>query len=164
LQQALEKLVPVKRLELFVKSHDALAELESQADAGILLLRTEPFIFDGATITFTEQARKAPPPPKKPAQQDPPASALSFAPRNARRPGKAIGKGRQAPPDKTIAAVARPTSDSSRDQGDFRAMVAAKNKQREAKLALANGSQVGDKRPAAADEDGDHDAKKPKTD
>lgn len=31
LQQALEKIVPVKRLELFAKSHEALAELESQA-------------------------------------------------------------------------------------------------------------------------------------
>ena len=31
LQQALEKLVPVRRLELFASSHEAIAELESQA-------------------------------------------------------------------------------------------------------------------------------------
>jgi hypothetical protein len=31
LQQALEKIVPVKRLEIFAASHEAVAELESQA-------------------------------------------------------------------------------------------------------------------------------------
>lgn len=179
LQQALEKIVPVKRLEVFARANEANAELNSQAvscsarikarcraqltmqEIGLLLLRTEPFIFNGSTITFSENTRKHRNPPPGPqsgaggsssfAAADPssgdttikPTAALAFAPRNARKPGKTLGKGRAPPKD------AQPVKSAS-GQNDFRAFMDSKNKQREEKLAA--------KRTAPTDgvgEDGD---------
>ncbi|WVO20839.1 uncharacterized protein IAS62_002139 [Cryptococcus decagattii] len=142
LQQALEKIVPVRRLEMFARSHEALAELESQADVGKLLLRTEPFTFNGNEITFTEQHKR--PPPAKETKDDnrndrdvklssaPSGPSTMFAPRAAR---KALAK-----PRPTAVAAAKAVAASpgiSQGQDDFRALVAAKNKQREEKLNSA---------------------------
>lgn len=97
-------------------------------DAGKLLLRTEPFVFNGATITFTEQGARKPPTDS--------ATPLGFTPRNARKPG--IGKGRQAPAvDKTLQPVFVAAGSANMGQNDFRAMVEAKNKKREANLVAA---------------------------
>ncbi|OWZ67231.1 hypothetical protein AYX14_00331 [Cryptococcus neoformans] len=143
LQQALEKIVPVRRLEMFVRSHEALAELESQADVGKLLLRTEPFIFNGNEITFTEQNKR--PPPAKETRDDsgndkdvksssaPSGPSTMFAPRAAR---KALAKPRPTAVAAAKAVAASPGI-SAQGQDDFRALVAAKNKQREEKLNIA---------------------------
>ncbi|KAF9077529.1 hypothetical protein BDP27DRAFT_1311204 [Rhodocollybia butyracea] len=56
LQQMLEKLASVKRVELFGNIHEAMVELESPADAGKLLLRPEPIIFNGNTLELVEEA------------------------------------------------------------------------------------------------------------
>ena len=126
-------------------------------DAGFLQLRSEPFIFEGTTITFTEQARRGAPPLAD-------GQALSLVPRINRKAG--IGKGRQAPAiDKALPAAMHAKPDGSRSQDDFRALMDAKNKQRGEKLAAAIESraavETGEKRPAEDEED--HGAKRPKT-
>ncbi len=135
-----------------------------------MLLRTEPFVFNGTTILITEQndtrrsqlqvqptaststlnATTVQPPTNgatalststSDTAPAPPTSSLAFAPRARKR--KAIGKGRTAPLDKTIQTtlpVFVPSSSSSqgdqveKGQDDFRALVNAKNKQREGRL------------------------------
>jgi hypothetical protein len=133
---------------------------------GKLLLRPEPFIFNGAQITITDHGRRPPPPASEstPATTTAaPQTALSFAPRAARKP-KAIGKGRHAPavdkalPPMFVASSAQDGADKSQD--DFRAMVAAKNKQREAKLT-ENREQAGEKRNAQDQEN--HEVKRQRT-
>nr|XP_031864419.1 uncharacterized protein CI109_000333 [Kwoniella shandongensis]KAA5531491.1 hypothetical protein CI109_000333 [Kwoniella shandongensis] len=155
LQQALEKFVPVKRLEMFARSHEAVAELESQADAGKLLLRTEPFLFEGQEITIAEQARRPPPPPPTPAAGAAPESSTMFAPRAARK-GKVIAK-----PRPTAAVAASKPNQTQAGQDDFRALVAAKNKQREDNLAGARGDASGEKRKSENEEQ-EQDAKRPR--
>ncbi|KAF8195410.1 hypothetical protein BJ912DRAFT_956851 [Pholiota molesta] len=54
LQQVLEKIIPVKRLEVFIDKQEAVVELENPADAGRLLLRTEPIVFGGNTLELSE--------------------------------------------------------------------------------------------------------------
>ena len=132
---------------------------------GLLLLRTDPFLFNGATITFSENTRKNRTGPSSTGAAAAgvgggsgsgtniqPSAALAFAPRNARKPGKTLGKGRA--PIKDAAPIA-----PSSGQDDFRAFLEGKNKQREAKLAA--------KRTAPADEgageEANGDAKRTKT-
>jgi hypothetical protein len=95
-----------------------------------LLLRPEPFIFNNVTISITEQQRR--PKEVKPREDvdasKPPTTALSFAPRAARRPG--IGKGRQAPVDKKLEQALPATVKGTGTQDEFRAMMEAKNRQR----------------------------------
>ncbi|EAL22747.1 hypothetical protein CNBB1950 [Cryptococcus deneoformans B-3501A] len=163
LQQALEKIVPVRRLEMFVRSHEALAELESQADVGKLLLRTEPFIFNGNEITFTEQNKRLP--PAKEIKEDsgndrnvklsstPSGPSTMFAPRAAR---KALAKPRPTAVAAAKAVAASPGI-SAQGQDDFRALVAAKNKQREEKLnsAREGSSTSGEKRKLEDGQEGE---------
>ncbi|WVR06547.1 hypothetical protein IAU60_003578 [Kwoniella sp. DSM 27419] len=125
LQQALEKIVPVKRLELFTKTNEAVAELESQVDVGKLLLGAEPFEFDGQRIVFSEQNRRSA------VEAATPVSATSFAPR-ATRKGKVLAK-----PRPTAVAAAKSTPLHSTGQDSFRALVEAQNKKREENLANA---------------------------
>jgi hypothetical protein len=98
------------------------------------LLRSEPFIFNDTTISFTEQSKT---------------DAPAFAPRV--RKGKALGKGRQAPADKVLA----PLAGGDKGQDDFRAIVMAKNTQRQGNLEANLG-----KRAAEAD---DREGKKART-
>ncbi|WVF68817.1 hypothetical protein IAT40_003590 [Kwoniella sp. CBS 6097] len=167
LQQALEKIVPVKRLELFTKTREAVAELTSQADAGKLVLRTEPFIFEGHEIQFTEQSVKPTQPPAAAAPSTtsatatssaaPAVTATSFAPR-ATRKGKVLAKPRPTAVNAAIDAANRAqngggAASQAQGQDDFRALVASKNKQREEKLADAKG----EKRKSDPEGDGGHD-------
>ena len=106
----------------------------------MLLLRAEPFVFEGATITFSEQRRRPPPEPAEgTTERILSGSSLNLAPRIVRKPG--IGKGRQAPAvDKSLSrhlAVSNQDLLGLRDQNDFRAIVEAKNKQRELKRTEA---------------------------
>ncbi|KAI0301111.1 hypothetical protein B0F90DRAFT_1810154 [Multifurca ochricompacta] len=54
LQQTVEKLAPVHRLEVFSNKHEAVVEFQSAADAARLLLLPEPFEFNGAQLLFSE--------------------------------------------------------------------------------------------------------------
>jgi squamous cell carcinoma antigen recognized by T-cells 3 len=66
LQQAVEKLAPVNRLEVFSVRHEAVVEFQSAADAARLLLLPDPLEFNGARLRFSEgedapaKAHKAP--------------------------------------------------------------------------------------------------------
>ncbi|KAJ9113953.1 hypothetical protein QFC19_000149 [Naganishia cerealis] len=55
LQQALEKIVPVKKVEVFQDVGQASVELANAADVGALLLKNEPFVFADSTITFAQE-------------------------------------------------------------------------------------------------------------
>ena len=93
-------------------------------DVGVLLLRTEPFVFNGTEIPITENVRRSEKAKtEKPANSDSTASSLSFAPRAARRGGKVIGKPRDPVPQAQHAPKAE-------NQDFFRNLVSATNKER----------------------------------
>lgn len=136
LQQELEKIMPVKRLEIFASSKEAVVELESQNDAGLLLMRTEPFIFNGATIRIGERAPRNRPvaPAAAAAQAAPlPTSSLAFAPR-ARKPAKALPSAYHVPKaaaaTAAIAAEAPIPQSGATGQDAFRAFMTATNEKR----------------------------------
>ncbi|ODO10809.1 hypothetical protein I350_01407 [Cryptococcus amylolentus CBS 6273] len=148
LQQALEKIMPVKRLELFAKNGQALAELDSPADAGKLLMRTEDFIFGDRKIDITPPNQRSLPIKEAAAGESstsapaaPPGPSTMFAPRATRR---ALAKPRPTAvaAAKAVASSSAPTV--SQGQSDFRAFVDEKNKQREANLQSSRES--GEKR------------------
>nr|XP_018262120.1 uncharacterized protein I303_05135 [Kwoniella dejecticola CBS 10117]OBR84278.1 hypothetical protein I303_05135 [Kwoniella dejecticola CBS 10117] len=149
LQQALEKVVGVRRLELFTKVNEAVAELESAQDVGKLLLGSEPFVFQGNEIHFTDRRNRAPPITKASTET---ITTTSFAPRAARK-AKVIAKPRPT----AVAAATSKAEPGATTQGqeDFRALVAAKNKQREEKLNTAKESATGEKRKSELDEQDD---------
>ncbi|KAG7088241.1 hypothetical protein E1B28_012255 [Marasmius oreades] len=98
LQQAIEKVAPVKRLEVFADKNEALVELESIADAGKLLLRAEPLVFNGNTLSLSEEATS------EQAQ-----SSNTFVPRSAvSRPKAGLGHKRRMP-----VAISRGTQSQS---------------------------------------------------
>ncbi|WVN86727.1 uncharacterized protein L203_101899 [Cryptococcus depauperatus CBS 7841] len=160
LQQQLEKIVPVRRLELFAKTHEAVAELGSQADVGKLLLQPEPFVFNGNKIVFTEQGKRQVYSKKTEdsIKKDEDTKSVSasgpstmFAPRAAR---KALAK-----PRPTAVAAAKSIAVAGQvqahDQNDFRAMVSAKNKERQDRLVDAREANSGDKRKLEGEEQGE---------
>jgi hypothetical protein len=177
LQQALEKIVPVRRLELFAKTNHAQAELEKQAvsfefgtladsqDVGKLLLRTEPFIVEGSTITFADSGRRQAATPaehKDSKTSEVKGDALSFAPRAARRSGKTLGRGKHGASN--AAPTPLPVTASGNAQDAFRAVVDAKNKQREGNLESTRGKRQLDQAADAGEGTGDdQEAKKSKT-
>ncbi|THH01889.1 hypothetical protein EW145_g6837, partial [Phellinidium pouzarii] len=61
LQQALEKITPLKRVEVFQDTGEAVVELESAADAGRLLLLSEPLHFGGQILTISEELLESAP-------------------------------------------------------------------------------------------------------
>ena len=90
-----------------------------------------------------------------------PTSALSFAPRIAKRPGKTLGKGRHTA-SSTTPAIPANSSGTNAPQDAFRALVESKNKQREGNLEASRAKR---QHEAGADATTDeHDVKKPKTD
>lgn len=97
------------------------------------MLRQEPFEVDGAIIRFTDPHQQ---PTQKAAavasgkeESTKATSALAFAPRAAKK-GGTLGRGRHAAPVKTASA---PIAGGA-SQDAFRAVVEAKNKQREGNL------------------------------
>ncbi|ORX37192.1 hypothetical protein BD324DRAFT_681110 [Kockovaella imperatae] len=132
LQQALEKIIPVRRVEVFGASHEAVVELEAPSDVGTLLLRTEPFIFEGAHITFTQQSRRAGHAVQKErtSQTNGPA-ALNFAPRAARK-AKVLGK---APAVSRKTALGPGVENPKGGQDSFRDFVQTTNAHRAEKRA-----------------------------
>ncbi|KAF9257513.1 hypothetical protein L218DRAFT_910382 [Marasmius fiardii PR-910] len=126
LQQAIEKVVPVKRLEVFGDKNEALIELESIADAGKLLLRTEPVVFNGNTLKLSEEANIS--------EQAP--STSTFIPRTAAsRPKAGLGFKRRAPVaiSRETVSQAQPTysnqtsgGGTGKGQDDFRKILEGK--------------------------------------
>ncbi|KAF9013425.1 hypothetical protein BDQ17DRAFT_1386973 [Cyathus striatus] len=65
LQQMLEKIARVKRVEVFMDKCEAVVELENTVEAGKLVLRSEPITFNGHNLEVTEEtiSRKTAAPP-----------------------------------------------------------------------------------------------------
>lgn len=95
LQQAVEKLAPVNRVEVFLDKHEAVVEFQSAAEAARLLLLPDPLEFNGVRLRFSEGDD----PPVK-AHSAPKAAAASgmFIPRTAAsRPRAGLGRARKPP-------------------------------------------------------------------
>lgn len=125
LQQALEKIARVKRVEIFKDIAQAVVELESVAEAGRLLLAQEPIIFNDKVLKFIEEPHLR----QRPSAE---ASTSTFVPRAAAsrpRAGIGLGKKRQPattgqmnpPKDPAPAPVA--SSTNSKGQDDFRKLL-----------------------------------------
>ncbi|KAK7469083.1 Splicing factor [Stygiomarasmius scandens] len=130
LQQAMEKLALVKRVEVFTDKNEAVVELENAAEAGKLLLQTEPIVFNGATLQLLEESQA------KTNANGPDTSGL-FVPRTAAsRPKAGIGHKRKvvqpihsAPSESKSNADASSSSAppaSKKGQDDFRKMLDGK--------------------------------------
>ncbi|KAJ7645566.1 hypothetical protein DFH06DRAFT_1425383 [Mycena polygramma] len=120
LQQAMEKIAKVKRVEVFVDLKEAVIELENAAEASKLLLRTDPVVFNGNTLKLSEESTDV-------------AAMKSeglFVPR-ATKPRAGLGHRKAVP--RSSAVPAAPAASGSRDppaapakgkgQDDFRKMM-----------------------------------------
>ncbi|KAJ2935129.1 hypothetical protein H1R20_g1982, partial [Candolleomyces eurysporus] len=124
LQQAFEKISAVRRVEVFVDKNEAVVELENAAEAGKLLLRTEPIVFEGKSLTLSEEgkegsSRSAGPPAK---------TGGIFVPRKAggSRPKAGLGFSRAPPPPEARSSAPQASSSTTsagRGQDDFRKML-----------------------------------------
>lgn len=120
LQQSLEKIASVRRVEVFEDKHEAVVELESAAEAGKLLLRTEPIVFNDHTLQLSEDDRqdKSAPPPK---------AGGMFVPRKAgpSRPKAGLGFTRAKGKGESSAGAAggSGTAAGAKGQKDFRNML-----------------------------------------
>ncbi|EJC97945.1 uncharacterized protein FOMMEDRAFT_97432 [Fomitiporia mediterranea MF3/22] len=129
LQQALEKVVPVKRLEVFQDLQEATAELESAADAGKLLLAKEPLQFNGVTLDIFEEPLEGS--SKRSNAHQPTSGGSMFIPRNAAsRPRAGLGSSKKSvriPPSVPSSNEGKPSSASQpkagRGQDDFRKLL-----------------------------------------
>lgn len=128
LQQAVEKLAPVSRLEVFTDKHEAVVEFQSAADAARLLLLPDPLVFNGVRLRFSEDEDV----PTK-ARNAPAAAGGMFVPRKAAsRPRAGLGWARnRAPAASTSASPGTASKTPSGDkasaggkaQDDFRKML-----------------------------------------
>ncbi|KAL5501649.1 PRP24 [Sanghuangporus vaninii] len=125
LQQTIEKVVPVKRLEIFKDVQEATAELENVADTGKLLLMKNPLQFGGLNLEITEELPE--PGPKR--QPQPKAGPSAFIPRNAAaRPRTGLGslkRPRQNPVDAGALGNGQQglVPKSGKSQDDFRKLL-----------------------------------------
>lgn len=132
LQQTLEKIVPVKRVEFFTELNEAVVELQNAADAGKLLLHPDPIVFNGSTLQLIEESLDTAG-GSRPAA--PPTSGGLFIPRSATsRPRAGLGSkkargGAMLPPPVPSTSASEPAPSSSagpsksRGQDDFRKML-----------------------------------------
>jgi len=128
LQQAVEKLSPVNRVEVFSDKNEAIVEFQSAADAARLLLQSDPLELNGVHLRFSESEDA----PTK-ARNAPAATGGMFIPRNAAsRPRAGLGRARNPPPATgvlaTPEAVSQPSSGNKapaqgKAQDDFRKML-----------------------------------------
>lgn len=122
LQQMLEKIVPINRVEVLIDKQEAIVELKTPADAGRLLLRTEPIMFGGNVLRLREDV------PSSRSSQAPNQTrgATLFAPRKLGPSKLRAGLGFKKD-DPGEAVVATPGSSStgnvSKGQDDFRKML-----------------------------------------
>ncbi|THH27765.1 hypothetical protein EUX98_g6425 [Antrodiella citrinella] len=127
LQQALEKIAPIQRLEVFADKREAVMELENAVEVGKLLLYAEPVVFNGNTLTFTEEVRGGT------ARSNGPATGGLFVPRSAAsRPRAGLGSKKHGVivnPSVASTSTANPVSVSQtkpgaqKDQDAFRKML-----------------------------------------
>ncbi|KAG6903150.1 hypothetical protein C0995_004697 [Termitomyces sp. Mi166 len=130
LQQAFEKIAVVKRVEVFIGQNEAVVELENAAEAGKLLLRTDPIIFNGNTLQLSEEGRDGA--AIRPGAPLPKTGGL-FVPRTATsRPRAGLGHARKpalAPEISVPSTSANQAASSSnpvgqqKGQDDFRKML-----------------------------------------
>ncbi|KAH9999668.1 hypothetical protein BJV74DRAFT_823117 [Russula compacta] len=113
LQQAVEKLAPVNRLEVISDKDEAVVEFQSAADAARLLLLPDPLEFNGVRLRFSEgedapaKARKAPAA----------AAGGMFIPRNAAsRPRAGLGRPRNPPPAAATSSAVTPAARETKSQ------------------------------------------------
>lgn len=121
LQQVLEKIAVVKRLEVFSDKNEALVELENAAEAGKLLLRTEPVLFGGQSLQFSEEAK---------GNNSQASTSGMFIPRAANRPRAGVGNKKRnlVISSETAAHANKPQSASTtakggKGQDDFRKLL-----------------------------------------
>ena len=129
LQQAVEKLAPVNRLEVFLDKHEAAVEFQSAADAARLLLLPDPLEFNGVRLRFSESDDT----PAKARNVQTAATSGVFIPRNAAsRPRAGLGRARNPPPATSTSAAPETISQTSsgdkaaaqgKAQDDFRKML-----------------------------------------
>ncbi|KAH9980057.1 hypothetical protein BGW80DRAFT_1454599 [Lactifluus volemus] len=125
LQQTVEKMAPVSRLEVFLDKHEAVVEFQSVADAARLLLLPDPFEFNGIQLRFSESEDV----PANTRNVPPVATSGIFIPRNAAsRPRAGLGRARNAPPATTTTTPAAAGSGNNvpvqgKAQDDFRKML-----------------------------------------
>lgn len=149
LQQELAKTLPVVRVELFARRHEAHVELETAKAAGEFVLQRKPVQFNGAELsvkTWDEaQAERPPPPAKNPetsrnpavagtAASAAPQSSLGFQPR-IRKTAKALPKAYHVP--KAVASVEAEKPRTNQGQADFRAFMNKTNEARKAAVAAS---------------------------
>ncbi|KAF9778753.1 hypothetical protein BJ322DRAFT_1114093 [Thelephora terrestris] len=125
LQQVLEQHATVKRVEVFDGINQATVELENTSEAGKLLLRSEPIVFNGVELSVSEEKaiKKKPGGTGKPTKGAPDV----FVPRTtASKPRAGIGSKKAAgtrPPVTTTVTSAGDASSSRKAQDDFRKML-----------------------------------------
>jgi len=110
LQQMLEKIVPVSRVEVFIDRQEAIVELKTPADAGRLLLRTEPIIFGGSELKLNEDMSST-----RSSQASNQRGTIMFAPRKLglSKPKARLGYKKDWPGE---SAVSTPEGSSSRQR------------------------------------------------
>ncbi|KAL4073262.1 hypothetical protein V8B97DRAFT_1953447 [Scleroderma yunnanense] len=129
LQQVLERHAMVKRVEVLVAEREAMVELENAAEAGKLLLRSEPIVYKDVNLVISEDMPSGP--THAPPLPSSSAKGGMFVPRlAASRPRAGLGRARK--PGIGVVAAASPSAEASsavsdvgkgRSQDDFRKML-----------------------------------------
>lgn len=126
LQQVLERHAKVKRVEVFEEINEATVELENISEAGKLLLRPEPIVFNGIELRISEEEaiKKKPGGAGKPVKNAPDV----FVPRTATsKPRAGIGSKKtpntRPPTATTFTSAGGASSSSQKGQDDFRKML-----------------------------------------
>ncbi|KAK0503883.1 hypothetical protein EDD18DRAFT_1411611 [Armillaria luteobubalina] len=123
LQQTIEKIVAVVRVEILGDTREAVVELATAADAGKLLLRPEPLEFGGNALRITEDAVGR----KSSVRTAAATSGGMFVPRTATsRPRAGLGHVKKQPAkvassSTTVKPSAAPATGKGQD--DFRSML-----------------------------------------
>ncbi|KAI6030527.1 hypothetical protein F5J12DRAFT_296247 [Pisolithus orientalis] len=128
LQQVLEKLAAVKRVEILLEEREAIVELENAAEAGKLTLRTEPIVFKGVNLDISEELPSGTAPAGPPVKT----GGAMFVPRTAvSRPRAGLGRARKPGIGSAAVAANRGRGQSTassggqagKSQNDFRKML-----------------------------------------
>jgi len=128
LQQVLEQHAAVKRVEVYEELNQATVELENAAEAGKLLLRTNPIVFDGVNLSISQE--EAITGSRKPGGSSSNPGGM-FVPRKTAVPRPKAGLGSKKAGLRSSGTVSstsgqNSTSGSQRGQDDFRKMLGGK--------------------------------------
>ncbi|KIO06213.1 hypothetical protein M404DRAFT_8926 [Pisolithus tinctorius Marx 270] len=115
LQQVLQKLAAVKRVEILLEEREAIVELENAAEAGKLTLRTEPIVFKGVNLDISEELPSGTAPAGPPVKT----GGAMFVPRTAvSRPRAGLGRARKPGIGSAAVAANRGGGKSTAASGD----------------------------------------------